>query len=106
MRARLNLAKLTELAKTAGADGLTPLGFPGGAAASGDGTLWVLGDGLGAATLGAALALALQGDVPDRLVVITDDADAAGVIARRAPYSPPPAPIEPASVDGLGFARA
>lgn len=97
-RARLNAAKLKVLAESAGATGLTPLGFPGGAAASGDGTLWVLGDTSGVATLGGALAVALKGDVPDRLVVITDSADDAGVIARRATYFASPPTIEAASV--------
>jgi hypothetical protein len=97
-RARLNLAKLTALAKSAGANGLTPLGFPGGAAASGDGTLWVLG-----ATLGGALSLALRGEVPSRLVVINDDAGDAGVLARRATYFVSPATIDAAAVDGTSL---
>ena len=102
-RAQLNLAKLTALAKSAGADGLTPLGFPSGAAASGDGTLWVFGEPV---TLGGALSLALKGDVPARLVVITDDAGAAGVLARRASYFTSPRRIDVASVDGTTLAWA
>ncbi len=99
-RAQLNSAKLKVLAKSAGADALTPLGFPGGAAASGDGTLWVLGDGIGADVLGPALMLALRAEPPvDRLVVITDDAADAGVIARRAAEFAQPATIDAASVD-------
>ncbi len=97
-RAALNLAKLKVLATSAGATELTPSGFPGGAAASGDGTLWVFGETSGVATLGGALAVALKGDVPDRLVVITDSADDAGVIARRATYFASPARIDAACV--------
>ncbi|HVV37878.1 MAG TPA: hypothetical protein VHC63_14810 [Acidimicrobiales bacterium] len=96
-RARLNAAKLKALAASAGATGLTPLGFPGGAAASGDGTLWVLTESGG---LGGPLAVALKADVPDRLVVITDDDAAARVIARQATYFASPATIEVYSVDG------
>jgi hypothetical protein len=99
-RARLNLAKLTALAKTAGADGLTPLGFPGGAAASGNGSLWVFSE---APALGGALAVALKGDVPDRLVVIVDDPRDAGVVARRASYFASPVTIDVASVDGTAL---
>jgi hypothetical protein len=95
-RARLNLAKLTALAKSAGANGLTPLGFPGGAAASGDGTLWVLTD----SGLGGPLSLALRAEPPERLVVITDDPAHAAVIARRATYFASPAAIEAYFVDG------
>jgi hypothetical protein len=101
-RARLNLAKLTALAKSAGADGLTPLGFPGGAAASGDGTLWVLTEG----GIGGPMALALRSDVPDRLVVIHDDADEAGVMARRAAYFASPSVIDVASVDDASLTPA
>ena len=104
-RAQLLSAKLRALAGSAGADGLAPLGFPGGAAASGSGTLWVLGDGLGAGLLGPALAVALRGpDTYDRLVVITDDAGDAAVIARRAAEFATPATIEAASVDGTSLA--
>jgi hypothetical protein len=99
-RARLNLAKLTALAKSAGADGLTPLGFPGGAAASGDGTLWVFSETLGVALLGGALSVALKGDAPDRLVVVTDSPDDASVMARRAGLFASPAVIDVGSVDG------
>ncbi|MEY2424754.1 MAG: hypothetical protein QOI61_326 [Actinomycetota bacterium] len=102
-RAQLNLAKLKVLAKSAGADGLTPLGFPGGAAASGDGTLWVLGDDLGTGLLGPSLAVALRAAY-DRLVVITDDPTDAGVLARRASYFAQPATIDAASVDGTTLA--
>jgi hypothetical protein len=94
-RARLNLAKLTALAKSAGADGLTPLGFPGGAAASEHGSLWVLTEG----GLGGPLAVALKADVPERLVVITDEAAAAAVLARRATYFASPATIDVFFVD-------
>lgn len=104
-RAQLNLAKLKVLATSAGATELTPLGFPGGAAASDDqSTLWVFGETSGAATLGGALAVALKGDVPPRLVVITDAADDAGVIARRATYFASPTRIDAASVDGTALA--
>jgi hypothetical protein len=103
-RARLNLAKLTALAKSAGANGLTPLGFPGGAAASGDGTLWVFGEDAGVALLGGALSLALRSSPPERLVVITDSADDAAVMARRATYFASPAAIDVASVDGTSLA--
>jgi hypothetical protein len=102
-RAQLNLAKLKVLATSAGATELTPLGFPGGAAASGDGCLWVLGDETGVATLGGALAVALTGDPPARLVVIVDSAADAGVIARRAGYFASPACIDAASVDGTSL---
>lgn len=102
-RAQLNLAKLKVLAASAGATELTPLGFPGGAAASGDGTLWVFGETSGVATLGGALAVALKDDVPSRLVVITDSADDAAVIARRATYFASPAQIDAASVDGTSL---
>ncbi len=102
-RAALNLAKLKVLATSAGADGLTPLGFPGGAAASGDGTLWVLGDDLRVGTLGGALSVALKGDGSRHLIVIVDDAGDAGVIARRASYFAQPARIEAASVDGTSL---
>jgi hypothetical protein len=78
---------------------LTPLGFPGGAAASGDATLWVLGDDLGAGLLGPALLVALRGDY-ERLVVITDHADDAGVLARRASYFAQPGRIDAMSVHG------
>jgi hypothetical protein len=101
-RAQLNLAKLTALAKSAGADALTPLGFPGGAAASGDGTLWVFSE---KPALGGALSVALKSDVPARLVVITDAADDAAVMARRATYFASPSVIEVFSVDGTSLAR-
>jgi hypothetical protein len=101
-RARLNLAKLTALAKSAGADGLTPLGFPGGAAASEHGSLWVLTEG----GLGGPLAVALKADVPHRLVVITDSPDDAAVMARRATYFASPDRIDVASVDGTQLAWA
>ena len=98
-RAALNLAKLKVLAKSAGAAELAPLGFPGGAAASGDGCLWVLGDELGAAVLGPALMVALRADPPfDRLVAITDDAADAAVVARRAAEFAQPTTIDAASV--------
>lgn len=97
-RAQLNQAKLKVLATSAGASALTPLGFPGGAAASGDGSLWVLGDGLGPSVLGGALSVALKNDVPDRLVVITDDPADAAVVARRATYFASPKQIDAASV--------
>lgn len=97
-RAQLNAAKLKVLATSAGADGLTPLGFPGGAAASGDGVLWVLGDGLGPSVLGPALSVALKAGTFDRLVVITDDPADAAVIARRATYFANPSTIDVASV--------
>ncbi len=98
-RALLLSAKLKVLAKSAGADGLTPLGFPGGAAASGDGTLWVLGDDLGATVLGPALTLALRAEPPwERLVVITDAAADAAVVARRAAEFARPSTIDAASV--------
>ncbi|MDP1793736.1 MAG: hypothetical protein Q8K63_06315, partial [Acidimicrobiales bacterium] len=104
-RAELNFAKLKVLAQSAGANGLTPLGFPGGAAASGDARdLWVFGETSGVATLGGALSVALKGDLPERLVVITDSADDAGVIARRAGYFASPAQIDAASVDGTSLA--
>ena len=107
-RAQLNLAKLTALAKSAGANGLTPLGFPGGAAAFGDPAfgqtvLWVLTE---QPALGGALAVALKDDVPERLVVITDDARDAGVIARRATYFASPATIDVASVDATSLVWA
>ncbi len=103
-RAALNLAKLKVLAASAGADELTPLGFPGGAAASGDGALWVLGDELGADVLGPALMVALRADSPyNRLVVITDVEDDAFVIARRAAEFAQPGQIDVASVDGTSL---
>jgi hypothetical protein len=98
-RAALNLAKLKVLANSAGADGLTPLGFPGGAAASGDGTLWVFGEEAGAGLLGPALMVALRADF-ERLVVITDDPADAAVLARRATCFAQPPKIDAASVDG------
>ena len=99
-RAQLLSAKLKVLAATAGADGLTPLGFPGGAAASGDASLWVLGDDLGATVLGPALTLALRADPTcERLVVIADAAADAAVIARRAAEFARPSTIDAASVD-------
>jgi hypothetical protein len=104
-RAALNLAKLKVLAGSVGAEGLTPLGFPGGAAAYSDGTLFVLGDGLRAAVLGPAIALALrEGDTFRRLVVITDDAADATVMARRAAEFARPAKIDSAYVDGTALA--
>lgn len=103
-RAQLNFAKLKVLAASAGADGLTPLGFPGGAAASAHETLWVLGNGLGAGLLGPAMAVALKADGVRRLVVITDEAVDAGVLARRATYFAQPPLIEAASVDGTALA--
>jgi hypothetical protein len=105
-RAQLNLAKLKALATSAGATGLTPLGFPGGAAASGDGTLWVFSETLGVALLGGALSVALKGDVPERLVVITDSRDDAAVMARRAEYFASPATIDVHFVDGTTLACA
>jgi len=103
-RAQLNLAKLKVLAASAGANALTPLGFPGGAAASGDATLWVLGDDIGPNVLGPALMLALRADPPvDRLVVITDAADDAGVIARREAQFARPSTIDAASVTGTAL---
>ncbi|HVT78569.1 MAG TPA: hypothetical protein VHD87_16135 [Acidimicrobiales bacterium] len=102
-RARLNAAKLKALAASAGATGLTPLGFPGGAAASGEGSLWVLTESGG---LGGPLAVALKGDAPARLVVITDDAATARLIARQATYFSSPATIEVYSVDGTSLIPA
>jgi hypothetical protein len=97
----LNAAKLKVLAKSAGAAELTPLGFPGGAAASGDRTFWVLGDEIGANVLGPALMVALRADPPvERLVAITDDANDAAVVARRAAQFARPATIDVASVTG------
>ena len=78
--------KLKGLAAPAGANALAPLGFPGGAAASGDGTRWVLGDGVGPRLLGPALSVALRPDASfDRLVVISAAAADAFLLARRAP---------------------
>ncbi|MEY2469436.1 MAG: hypothetical protein QOF21_2134 [Actinomycetota bacterium] len=98
-RAQLLSAKLRVLAASAGADGLTPLGFPGGAAASGNATLWVLGDGLGAGVLGPALAIALRDETCERLVAITDESTDAAVIARRAEEFARPSIIDAASVN-------
>lgn len=60
--------------------------------------LWVLGDGLGPSVLGPALSIALKAGDFDRLVVITDEAADAAVIARRATYFATPSTIDVASV--------
>ena len=59
--------------------------FGGGAALLRDGEAWVLADDRPARALGPALAWARQQDV-DRVVLLVDDAEAAGILARRATY--------------------
>jgi hypothetical protein len=59
--------------------------FGGGAALLRDGEAWILADERPARTLGPALAWARQQGVSG-VNVLTDDADAAGVLARRAAY--------------------
>lgn len=84
-KAALLAAKLRGLARAAGVDDLQPVVFPGGAAALGDGSLWVLAPDLGVRSLGPALSLALR-HRPDHTHLLVDDPGAAGVAARRASH--------------------
>jgi len=85
-RAALLSMKLGALVRDHAGEAPVVLGtFGGGAALLRDGEAWVLADERPARALGPALAWARQQGV-DRVAVLVDDAEAAGILARRATY--------------------
>ena len=92
-RTRLLAAKLEKLVETtAGPSDRRSLAFPGGAALAGDdGSVWVLVESDPARSLGPALAVAWKAGSFEGVQLLVEDADAAGVLARRAScFAAPP----------------